>query len=235
MALKSKILCVIPARGGSKGIPKKNIIDFGGKPLLAWSIEAALNCKLLDKVIVSTENAEIAQIARAYGAEVPFLRSIELAGDDVHAVHVVLDVLEWLENNEKYFPDAVVMLLPTSPLRTSEDILNAINIYYGMKAKAVISVSDLAKYLTNLRYLNGNKLEKVESGGAQNLQRQGLKKLYAVNGSIFMISRLALIEAGSFHIEGALAYVMDYSRSVDINDYPDLSLAKIFLNKTISE
>ncbi|MDA7840052.1 acylneuraminate cytidylyltransferase family protein [Luminiphilus sp.] len=226
-----KILCVIPARLGSKGVPKKNLADLGGKPLIAWTIEAALGCKLIDRVIVSTESREISQVAAKYGAEVPFLRPNEIASDEVHAVHVVLHALDWLKNNEKYLPHAVMMLLPTSPLRSSGDISKAIQMFFSENENAVISVCDTGKYLTNLRYLNGGKLEYIDASATRNLQRQGLEKLYAVNGSIFLMKRRDLIKSGSFHVDGARGVVMDQYASLDINEFSDLDLGRILLEK----
>ncbi len=219
------IVCIIPARGGSKGIPGKNLTPLNGRPLLAWTIGAALASKSVSRVIVSTDSEAIAATALEWGAEVPFMRPAHLAGDDVHAVHVVLHALDWLEQQGQK-PTGVMMLLPTSPLRLATDIQAAVELFERKQAPAVISVIDLGKYMTNLRYLEGEALERVAPEENPNAQRQGLRKLYSVNGSIFLAQPGRLRQAGTFHIDGALGSVMDAINSIDINAPEDLSLAK---------
>lgn len=219
------IVCIIPARGGSKGIPGKNLTPLNGRPLLAWTIGAALASKSVSRVIVSTDSEAIAATALEWGAEVPFMRPAHLAGDDIHAVHVVLHALDWLEQQGQK-PSGVMMLLPTSPLRLATDIQAAVELFERKQAPAVISVIDLGKYMTNLRYLDGDALERVAPEEDPNAQRQGLRKLYSVNGSIFLAQPDKLRQAGTFHIDGALGCVMDAINSIDINAPEDLSLAK---------
>jgi CMP-N,N'-diacetyllegionaminic acid synthase len=219
------IVCIIPARSGSKGIPGKNLVDFAGQPLLAWSIMAAKNSGAVDRVIVSTDDAAMAAVAREAGAETPFLRPPELARDDVHSVHVVLHALDWLESSGADLPRGVMMLLPTSPLRTAQDVHLAVSMFLEQDAVSVVSVCDLGKYMTNLRNLNGDRLEYVAPEVDRNAQRQGMKMLYGVNGSIFLAKPELLRKHGTFHMEGALGYVMDPLRSIDINSPEDLLLA----------
>ncbi|NDH68984.1 MAG: acylneuraminate cytidylyltransferase family protein [Gammaproteobacteria bacterium] len=220
------IVCIIPARSGSKGIPGKNLVDINGKPLLAWTIDAAIKSEVFDRIIVSTDNDEIADTARIYGAEVPFNRPAHLADDQVHSVHVVLHALDWLKKNEEYSPDGIMMLLPTSPLRRASDIRGAVEMFKLRQAPAVIGVVDLGKYMTNLRYLDEEHLERVAPMEDPNAQRQGLKKLYSVNGAIFMTKPDNLRKSGTFHLEGSLGYVMNVINSIDINSLEDLQLAK---------
>lgn len=220
------IVCVIPARGGSKGIPRKNLVELGGRPMLAWTVEAARRSGVVDRIIVSTDDEEIAAAARAAGADVPFTRPAEIARDEVHAVHVVLHVLDWLAVEEGTVPEGVMMLLPTSPLRRPADVRGAVALFREGDADAVISVADLGKYMTNLRFLRGERLEMVAPGEDRNAQRQGLDKLYGVNGSIFLARPAALRQAGTFHVEGALGYVMGPLHSIDINSPEDLALTR---------
>ena len=117
MVKKPEVLAIIPARGGSKGIPRKNIKLFAAAPLLAWSIQAAKDSKTVTRVIVSTDDVEIAQVAREWGAEVPFLRPAELAEDRSPDLPLFLHALDWLKTNEGYLPDFLVQLRPTSPIR----------------------------------------------------------------------------------------------------------------------
>ena len=223
---RDEIICVIPARGGSKAIPGKNLVDLNGRPLLAWSITAALTSKAFSRVIVSTDSDAIASTARQWGAEVPFIRPSHLAQDEVHAVHVVLHVLDWLEQMERVAPTGVMMLLPTGPLRRAADICCAVEMFRTRSASAVISVVDLGKYMTNLRYLDGDRLERVAPQENPNAQRQGLRKLYSVNGSMFLAKPDLLRAAGTFHMDGALGYVMSPLHSIDINAPEDLSFAR---------
>lgn len=224
--MSDRIVAIVPARGGSKGIPRKNLAPVGGRPMLAWTIEAALDSGVVDRVIVSTDDAQIAQAARDAGAQTPFIRPPDIARDDVHAVHVVLHALDWLLEHEGNQPEGVMMLLPTSPLRQPEDVRGAVQLFDERRADAVISVADLGKYLTNLRYLHGEQLEMVAPQEDRNAQRQGLKKLYGVNGSIFLARPPALRQAGTFHVENALGYVMDALHSIDINAAADLELVR---------
>ncbi|PWF21226.1 cytidylyltransferase domain-containing protein [Corticimicrobacter populi] len=226
--MASRIIAIVPARGGSKGIPDKNVMPVGGKPLVAWTIQAALASGVVDRVIVSTDEERIAGIARAAGAETPFIRPGHIARDEVHAVHVILHALDWLLKHEGTEPEGVLMLLPTSPLRKPEDIRGVVRMFDKHRADAVVSVVDLGKYMTNLRYLNGNgePLERVAPDEDRNAQRQGLRGLFAVNGSIFMARPDVLRREGSFHVEGALGYVMDPLSSIDINSLDDLTLAR---------
>lgn len=226
VADRNETVCIIPARGGSRGIPNKNIVEFEGKPLLAWSIACAKSTQTVDRVIVSTDSEKIATIAHEWGAEVLYPRPSKLATDEVHAVHVVLHALDWLEQGDGCRPDGVMMLLPTSPLRLPADIDGAIELFYGEKAASVVSVVDLGKYLTNLRFVEGHKMIRVAPDENPNAQRQGLKKLFAVNGSIFVARPDVLKSEGTFHVSGALAYVMDGLNSIDVNSSNDLLLAR---------
>ena len=120
--MTNNMLAIIPARGGSKGLPRKNIIDLAGKPLIAWSIQSALKSHTVDRVVVSTDCSKIAQIAKNYGAEVPFLRPNSLATDTATTESAMLHTIFWLESNQHYFPDNTILLQPTSPFRTSKQI-----------------------------------------------------------------------------------------------------------------
>jgi len=220
-----EIVCVIPARSGSKGIAKKNIINFNGKPLIAWTIEAALKVKLISRIIVSTDSHKISLIAKKLGAEVPNLRPKKLAMDHVHASNVVLHTLKQLKKIENYNPKAVMMLLPTSPLRKPENIKEVINIFKKKKPSSIISVENLRKYKNNLRYMVNGKLIKLNKKNNIHQQRQGQKSLYGVNGSIFLANTRKFLEKRTFHLEGAIGYEMESLNSIDINSYEDLNLA----------
>ena len=138
----TKVLGLITARGGSKGIPKKNIEHVGGKPLIAWTIEAALKSNVFDRVVVSTDNNEIAGVAQKWGAEVPFIRPVRLSKDDSPHVDVLIHAINWLQEKEDYLPEFLMLLQPTSPLRTSEDIDKSFELAVDRKADCVISVQE---------------------------------------------------------------------------------------------
>lgn len=188
------IVCVIPARSGSKGILNKNTINFNGKPLIAWTIEVAVRTKQFSRIIVSTDSEKIAKIAKKFGAEVPFLRPRTLAADNVHATKVVMHALKWLKNIENYSPKVVVMLLPTSPLRKVRHIKDVINIYRKKNVSSVVSVENLRKYPYNLRYFVNGKLIKTDKEKYIYPQRQGQNSLYGVNGSIFLANTKKFIK-----------------------------------------
>lgn len=221
-----RVLAVVPARGGSKGIPRKNLADVGGRPLLAWTLKAAQDSGVIDELIVSTDDAEIASVAREWGASVPFIRPAELGRDEVHAVHTVLHALDWFEAEHGALPDIVLMLLPTSPLRRPQDIRACVNLLQRHPAPAAISVTDLGKYLNNLRYLDGDDLSLVDPNVDRNGQRQTQRKIHAVNGSIFAARPALLRQHGTFHIDGACGHPMDPQHSIDINGPQDLALAR---------
>ena len=135
------ILAIIPARGGSKGVPRKNIRPLGGKPLIAHTIEVALKTKEIGRVIVSTDDEEIRMVALGYGAEVPFLRPKELAQDDTPDRHYLVHALDWLRVNEHYIPDVVLLLRPTSPFRRVEHIERVLVMMKTMKADSIRTVT----------------------------------------------------------------------------------------------
>jgi CMP-N-acetylneuraminic acid synthetase len=221
-----RVLAVVPARGGSKGIPRKNLADLGGRPLLAWTLQAAQASGVVDELIVSTDDAEIADVARQWGARVPFKRPAELGRDEVHAVHTVLHALDSFEAEHFDLPEVVLMLLPTSPLRRPEDIRACVELMDRHQAPAVVSVIDLGKYLNNLRYLDGDALSLVDPNVDRNGQRQTQRKVHAVNGSIFAARPHLLRAHGSFHIDGACGHLMAPCHSIDINNPQDLELAR---------
>lgn len=207
-------------------MPRKNLADLGGRPLLAWTIEAALLSGRVARVIVTTDSEEIAEAAVAAGAETPFLRPQELAQDNVHSVHTVINVLDWLGVNENCHPSSIMMLLPTSPFRRPSQVRDAVDTYEQTGAPAVISVAPTGKYLTNFRYIRNDLLVPVDPSEDVNGQRQGREMIYAVNGSIYIGGTRLLREMGSFHVPGAAAFIMPQESSLDINDHTDLAYAR---------
>lgn len=220
------VVAIIPARGGSKEIPRKNLIDVGGQPLIVWTIQAALGANSISRVIVSTDDDEIAECARTAGADVPFLRPKELAADEIHAVHAILHALTYLEDEEGVPPQYVAMLLPTAPLRTSEDIDGCAEVLRRHPDCSAISATPLSNYLTQLRRIKDGTLEPVAGDMSINTQRQDAETLYAANGAIFMSKTEALRNRKNFHHPGAQAYIMPRERSIDIDTNFDLQLVR---------
>lgn len=217
---------IIPARGGSKGIPRKNIKLLGGKPLIAYSIEAAKESGCFEHVIVSTEDAEIVEVSRQYGAEVKD-RPAELATDHVHSVYTVLDCIQ----HYNMAPDDVVcMLLPTSPFRTAEDINNAVKLL-DKSCNSVVSVVKCDHTVSSFRYINTyhklmDPIVEVENYEAQ---RQG-SDLYEVNGSIYVSTAISMTSNRSFHRARIKPYIMSKAHSLDINDEWDWLLANLLMD-----
>lgn len=193
-----KIIGIIPARGGSKGIPNKNIKKLYKKPLIAWSIESALKSNL-DRVIVTTDSPQIAKIAKRYGAEVPLLRPKELAGDFGGIEPVLKHTVEWLEKNEKYKPDAIALLLPTSPLRQPKHINKAIKIFKKKKPDSVISVFEAIANNNPHWILKKNKKGEVVLATEEPLteikdRRQELPPYFIRNDLIYLLKPKNLFE-----------------------------------------
>ena len=223
---------IIPARAGSKGIPRKNLTLLGNKSLLRIAIETSLGCKSVEKVIVSTESDEIAAEALKYGAEVPFLRPEYLAKDNIHSSDVVFYYLDWMINtNQK--PDNIVMLLPTSPLTKSTDIDFATNKLNEGTFDSVVGVVDTGKIITNFRYIKDNKMIYPFENIDKNMNRQSVEKVYAVNGSIFAANSEKFYKERTFHLQNTYPYVMPYLQSLDINNVEDLKLANLIFDQKL--
>jgi CMP-N,N'-diacetyllegionaminic acid synthase len=217
-------LGVIPARGGSKGIPRKNVRLLGGRPLIAWTIEAALQSGVLDAVVVSTEDAEIAEVARSEGASVPFLRPARLAVDETPGIDPVLHALDQLPGH-----DTVVLLQPTSPLRTAADIRDCVGLAADRSATSVVSVSPAVDhpFWTYRVDVAGRLAPFVESPPA--LRRQNLPPAYRLNGAIYLAQVAWLRRASGFVGPDTLAFVMPSVRSIDIDDEADWQAAEQLL------
>ena len=225
---KYKIIAIIPARGGSKRLPKKNIRTFLGKPLIAWTIERALKSKYLDRVIVSTDNKEIAEISKKYGAEV-IKRPKNLAGDKSKVIDTVFQLLNVLKA-ERYNPEIVVLLQPTSPLRTTNDINGAIQLFLKNKCEAVISFHESDSILWSFKM--GKKYLKPILGDKYLKQRsQDLTKVYVPNGALYVFTPKNLLKYKSFYAKDLLPYIMSSQRSMDIDREIDLKLAELIMKR----
>ena len=226
----SEIVGLVTARGGSKSIPGKNVKPLAGKPLIAWTIEAALQSRGLNRVIVSTDDNEIAEVARGWGAEVPFMRPSELAQDDSPHIDAVEHAIHWLAAHGNSRPDYVMTLQPTSPLRTAVDIDAAIQIAEDTDATAVASVCETSHhpYLAK-RILPDRTLVDFVSSDIAYLRRQALPPAYVLNGAIYLNRRESLLHDRTFLAKGTYAYIMPPERSLDIDSELDFRFAEFTL------
>lgn len=225
-----KILGVITARGGSKGIPRKNIKLLAGKPLIAYTIEATKKSKHLTRCIVSTDDQEIADISRKYGADVPFIRPAELAQDRSSSMGVVQHALKWLKENQGEEYDYLMILQPTSPLRAGKDIDECIKKIVETKADSVMSMAELVDFsLKKLKKIDNDLiLPLVEDEGAASSRRQDAEKVYKRNGVVYL-TRVELIMQGDLFGRVCRPYIMPGEKSIDINEPIDFKLAEFWL------
>lgn len=223
-------LAVVPARGGSKGVPGKNIRDLGGRPLIVHTIEAALGSARLSRVVVSTDDDGIAEVAAAAGADVPFRRPAELATDSARAVPVIQHAVGALEDagDEPY--DVVVMLQPTSPFRTPGDIDGALELLERSGADSVISVVDVGgHHPARMKFLDGDRLVDPPFAEAyENQPRQELTPMVLRNGAIYA-TRRSVLDAGGFKGADCRAWVMPEARSANIDTETDFRFAEWLL------
>lgn len=226
------VLGIITARGGSKGIPNKNIALLRGKPLLAYTIDAAKGSKLLMRTIVSTDSNEVAEVARSLGAEVPFMRPAELSTDSALALDVLSYVIRYIEEHDEQSFDYVMMLQPTSPLRTSEDIDACIRIAQETDADSVFSMKELPDFAPQkIKTIeNGEITSFLQEEKGQSAPRHKGKKAYKRNCAVYL-TRTELILKGDQFGKKSMAYVMPRERSIDINDPVDLELAEFWMKK----
>jgi len=232
MYKNKKTLAVITARGGSKGIPRKNIKFFDGKPLIAHTIIAAKKSKYLTRTIVSTDDQEIADISRQFGGEVPFIRPGELAQDESTSLAVVNHALCWLKQNNNEDYDYLMILQPTSPLRTAADIDACIIQAVDGQADSVMSMTKLDDFSpAKLKQIRGGLIHPYfENEGNYSARRQDLDKMYKRNCAIYL-TKVELIKQNDLFGRTSLAYLMPPERSIDINQPIDFELAEFWLQR----
>ena len=233
MARRPIALGIIPARGGSKSIPRKNLHPLLGKPLIAWSILSALRATSLDRMIVSTDDAEIAEVAKRYGAEVPFLRPAEISADETPDLPVFQHALRALREAEGYAPDAIVHLRPTQPLRTPEQIDQAVELWTSSGADCVKSVRLVSEHPFKMYRLEGDRLapyldtdERRRRG--PDVPRQSLEPVYLSAGVVDVIRR-ATVEAGSTEGQIVVPYFVNPSRYVNLDSPRDFEIAEALM------
>ena len=226
-----KNIAIIPARSGSKGLKDKNIKLLNGKPLLAYSIEASIKSKCFDTVMVSTDSKKYADIAKKYGAEVPFLRSKKNSSDKSSSWDVVKEVLNAYKENGKEF-DNFMLLQPTSPLRTQKDIKNAFKLQKENNANSIVSVCEEEHSPEeSIKLKNNLYLSPIIKNRNNNRRRQDMDKYYRMNGSIYLCKTSYFNKYGEIYNKGCYAYKMNNINSVDIDTELDFVLAEYLLKK----
>lgn len=230
MYKNKKILAIIPARGGSKGIPHKNIMKICKKPLIAYSIEAAKESKYIDYILVSTDDTCIKEVSLSYGAKVPFLRPDEISTDRAKSIDVVLHGIDYLKEHNENF-DYVILIQPTSPLRTSDDIDTAIESVIEANKDSLISVCECSENPILMRTIEKEKLKPVLEFNGDNLRRQELPTFYVFNGAIYINKVDMLQNKKQFVDENTMPFIMDSKKSIDIDNMIDAKIAEMILKE----
>jgi N-acylneuraminate cytidylyltransferase/CMP-N,N'-diacetyllegionaminic acid synthase len=232
--VKEKVLGVIPARGGSKGIPRKNLVNLNGKPIISYILTSALKADCLDRVIVSTEDKEIAQVSRKYGAEVPFFRPSELASDDVSIIPVLKHVADYLENTERWNADIVVSLQPTSPLTSPDEIDSAVQKLIETGCDSVVGVCNAVDHPFWTYKLDGDRVLPLISSNQHCLQRQELPEVYVFNGALYVRRRKLLVnwQGEDFALGNDIRAIVMGRSSKDIHEIEDLWVIERILEES---
>ena len=225
-------IAIIPARSGSKGLGDKNIIDLNGKPLMYYTIKAALDSGCFDEVMVSTDSEKYADIARKYGADIPFLRTVNTSTDEADSWSVVREVLSGYEKFEKQY-DYVALLQPTSPLRNADDICNAFAKMDDDKANAVVSITEVEHPVQWCFTLKAdNMLDEFAKSPYNRMRRQELDKYYRENGAVYIVDTKKIMDKEyDFYADRCVGYIMSQENSVDIDTESDLFVAETMLKK----
>lgn len=221
------VLAVIPARGGSKRVSRKNIRALAGKPLIAWTIEEAKKSKYIDRLILSSEDKEIISVAEKWGCEVPFVRPRELAQDDTPGIEPVLHAIKILPGY-----DYIALLQPTSPLRSSYDIEQCIEMCVNQQAISCVSVTEVDKSPYWMYYINSKSIlfPFLINIANQNKCRQKMPKVYVLNGAVYVAKTKWLIKKKTFIYDRTLAFIMPKERSIDIDNELDFSFTEFILS-----
>lgn len=227
------VLAIIPARGGSKAIPNKNLVPILGKPLLAYTCSAALQSRRLSRTILSTDSEEIATIGRAYDIDVPFLRPTELSQDETPMVDVLGHALSWLAKEQGYRADVVVLLQPTSPLRRAAHIDGVVDLLVSTGADTVVSVVQVPHQYSpvSLMEVDANGLLRPYLDQSMILRRQEKPKVYARNGPAILAVSRQILEQGKLYGNVVRPFEMDLAESVDIDVIDDVALTEFWLRR----
>jgi len=226
------ILGMIPARGGSKGIPDKNIFSLKGRPLIAYTIEAAKGSHLLDDFFVSTDSEVIAKAARAEGAKIPFIRPDEIADDDTPMISTLQHAIGWYEKKHRLKVTAVATLQPTAPLRLASDIDDAISLFLrNPEADSLITCYNVIDAHPNYMYTRRGERMISLTKERTVLRRQEFEPVYVRNGAVYISRRDLVMDEGRIVGDEPLGYIMPRDRSVNIDEPFDMELALFLLNR----
>jgi len=224
MAYKGKrIVAIIPARGGSKRIPHKNIVDFNGKPLIAWTIEAAQKAGIFDAIVVSTDSEEIAEVSKAYGAEVPFLRD-QKADDFSPVSEAIIRTIEQLESVGRTY-DLVVQLFAVCPLRTSDEILESLEFFFERKAPLLVSCFKFVGMNPYWAIKLDDQFKGERLFNEITMRSQDIPELFSPTGAIWIGEIDTLKKEGTFFGKDQIFWEIDWISGIDIDDNKDLKLA----------
>lgn len=229
-----RVIAIVPARGGSKGLPGKNIKPFCGKPLIGWSIEAGRASRYIDEIMVTTDSEEVARVAREFGARVPFMRPAALAADTSTSIDVVKHALDFYTDELGQRFDLIVLLEPTSPLRTAEDVDGALRMLLDRPdAKAVVGVAKTESQ--NPAFLvkrdDSDFLVGYEDPGMKPLRRQEIKDVFYLEGSVYVSWIDALRAENSFYHRRTLGYEFPKWKALEIDDVYDFVMAEAIMEK----
>ena len=231
----TRFLGLIPARGGSKGIPRKNLVPLAGKPLIQYTLEAALDCDSLDRVILSTDDEEIAEFGRQIGVEVPFIRPVELATDDASTRVVQRHALQWCKQEEGALPEALVTLQPTSPLRTKRHIDEAVSLFQKEQADSVLGVTPVREHPYEMVGFSEGRMYRAVDRPAHVVRRQQYPLFYKINGAVYVTKCSVLVDQDTGNGERVFEYPMEWEESVDIDSLHDLQAAEELLQAAGTE
>lgn len=230
------MIAIIPARGGSKGLPGKNIKNLCGKPLIAYTIEAAVKSEEIDRVVVTTDSKEIAKTAKQYNAEVPFLRPDYLAEDNASAIDVYIHAVEYMMDRYGCNMQKFVVLLPTAPLRDEKEIDNAVRMFREKKATTLISVMEAETPISWYYHMREDGSIKNAGYDKENSMsnRQKNEKYYIPNGAIYILDYILLKNQRTYYAEDTLGYIMNRRKSVDIDTIEDFEYVEYLMKCDIN-
>lgn len=225
------ILAIIPARGNSKGIPRKNIKNLNGKPLIFYTIREAKKSKFLSRIVVSTDDEKIANVSRHYGVVV-VKRPKKLSTDSSTSISVLKHAIINLKKTKKFIPDIIVVLQPTSPLRNAADIDGAIKKFLHLKCDSVISMTKVSSLPYWIYELRGNMAKNIIKKPKKVHRRQDGQKFYQINGAVYVTSKNMIMNHNTIFGKKISAYIMPQERSVDLDTMIDFKLAEILMKKS---
>lgn len=231
-----KIIAIIPARGGSKRIPRKNIKLLCGKPLISYAIAAAKESKYINRIIVSTEDQEIAKIAKRCKAEVPFIRPVELAQDDSTSLTVLQHAVKYLETNEGYIPDLIILIQSTSPFVLTSDIDRAVEKIVETKSNSCVSICEISERPEWMFTLDEvDKIKPFLKKKNNVIIRKKLEKLFRLNGAVYVVKRDTLMKNDNIiDVKSCAGVIMPPERSIDIDKPVDFLISEVIMKHSLS-